>query len=301
MKNFLILFIIISISFSYGLFLGVYQTPPFEKIVNLKKILNTKVSDLELNKFNKCNLPKSFKVESNSHAFIGHAYGSKSANIYDFLSINTQNFMNQYSHKLKTLIFTGDVFNEPSIKKWELLRKKAGENIDIYIAPGNHDVLHPAALDIFKMSEFGKQQFPFIKYLDGTPLIIDDSVISNWEVSNSTLEYINKIESSKVIIARHNIPLEDLISLANGRRYKKNSDKLESVEQFVKKFDKDKSFYWVIGDSGASEELPRLSCLTFENHTFLVNGLGQVDGDSLILYHENIFSEMVISSSESRN
>ena len=299
MKNFIIL-VVIFISFSYGLFLGVYQATPFEQIVNVKNLLTSKFSDLELNKFSKCNLPKSLKVDSNSHAFIGHAYGSpKNSNIYDFISLNTQNFINQNSDKLNTLIFTGDVFDVPSIKKWELLRKTVGENIDIFIAPGNHDVLRPDSLDIFKMSEFGKQPFPFIRYLDGTPLIVDDSVISNWEVPNSTVEFANKVESSKVIIARHNIPVEDLTSLANGNSYKSN--KLESVEKLVKKFDKDKSFYWIIGDGGAFEKLPRLSCLIFENHTFLINGLGQVNGDSLILYHENVFSEFVISSSEIPN
>ena len=299
MRNFLIP-IILLISFSYGLFLGIYQVPPFEKIVSLKNLLSRQATVLELNEFSKCNLPKSFKVESNSHAFIGHAYGSpKNSSIYDFVSLNTQNFINQNSDKLNTIIFTGDVFNVPSIEKWELLRKTVGENIDIYIAPGNHDVIRPDSLDIFKMSEFGKQPFPFIRYLDGTPLIIDNSVLSNWEVSNSIVEFVNKVESSKVIIARHNIPAEDLTSLANGQAYKSN--KLESVEQLVKKFDKDKSFYWIIGDSGASEKLPRLSCLVFDNHTFLVNGLGQVNGDSLILYHENNFSEFVISSSEFPN
>lgn len=51
---------------------------------------------------------------------------------------------------MNTLIFTGDVFNVPSIEKWELLRKTVGENIDIYIAPGNHDVVRPDSLDILR-------------------------------------------------------------------------------------------------------------------------------------------------------
>lgn len=294
MKSFLIL-IAILISFSYGLFLGVYQVPPFKQISNAKNLFTAKVSDRELNKFNQCNLPKTSKVESNSHAFIGHAYGSvNGANIHDFISINTQNFISKHSDKLKTIVFTGDVFSVPSIKKWELLRKTVGLNTDIYVAPGNHDVVRPDSLDVFKMSEFGQQQYPFIKYLDGTPVIIDNSVISNWEVSYSTIDFVNKVESSEVIIARHNMPVVDLISLANGNSYKSN--KLESVEQFVKKFDKDKSFYWIVGDSGAFEELPRMSCLMFENHTFFINGLGQVSGDSLIIYNGSTFSEFVISS-----
>lgn len=57
MRNFLIL-IIISISFSYGLFLGVYQVPPFEKIVSLKNLLSRQATVLELHEFSKCNLPK---------------------------------------------------------------------------------------------------------------------------------------------------------------------------------------------------------------------------------------------------
>jgi len=299
MKSFIIL-ITILISFSYGLFLGVYQVPPFKQILNAKNLFIAEVNDIELNKFNQCNLPKIFKVESNSHAFIGHAYGSvNNANIYDFISLYTQNFISQHSDKLKTIIFTGDVFSVPSIKKWELLRKTVGLNTNIYVAPGNHDVVRPDSLDVFKMSEFGQQEYPFIKYLDGTPVVIDDSVISNWEVSSSTIDFVNKVESSEVIIARHNMPVDDLISLANGKSYKSN--KLESVEQFVRKFDKDKSLYWIIGDSGAYEELPRISCLKYENHTFFINGLGQVSGDSLILYNENTFSEFVISSSEIPN
>ena len=102
---------------------------------------------------------KSHKVDSNCYAFIGHAYGSpKNSNIYDFISLNTQNFINQKFDKLNTLIFTGDVFDVPSIKNGTF-KKTVGENTDIFIAPGNHDVLRPDSLDIFKMSEFVKQAY----------------------------------------------------------------------------------------------------------------------------------------------
>jgi len=80
-----------------------------------------------------------------------------------------------------------------------------------------------------------------------------------------------------------------------AEKKRKAAEKKRKADE-LKKFDKNKMYYWIIGDSGAFGYLPRLSCLKHKNHIFLTNGLGQVDGDSIILLHNKEFSEYVISS-----
>ena len=48
--------------------------------------------------------------------------------------------MNSNIDKIKPVIFTGDVFLNPSLKKWNKLENQFGSKIKIIVAPGNHDV-----------------------------------------------------------------------------------------------------------------------------------------------------------------
>jgi hypothetical protein len=291
----LLIFLMLCISFSYGITVGVYQYPPYQLIAIVKKLIipGDSLSNEALNKFDGCNLPKTSSLNGNTHAFIGHAYGSPSVATFEsFLSPNAENFIRENLSKLNTVIFTGDVFFAPSIEKWNKLRIISGMNLDIFITPGNHDVKRPDSNDVFKISEFGKKNYPILTNLDNTPLILENSIQSNWIVSNITIDLINNIDTETIIIARHNTPIKDLLSLVNsGQGMSKN---LESIEEFSQKFNRNKKYYWIIGDSGAFNRLPRLSCLTFKNHTFLLNGLGQIEGDSIILYRNKKFLEYML-------
>ena len=279
--------------FIFGTSFGHYKYTPFKQIVNAKNYIISFIPK-NLVKFSSCNIPEKFEVLNNTHAFIGHAYGSPNKSKFDsYLAKNAEDFINKNKLLLRTIIFTGDVFSFPSLDKWKRLSNETNDNLEIYIAPGNHDVQRPDSIDIFELSEFGRQTYPFLKYLDETPIIFEDSANSGWKVSNQTLELANNIESTEVIIARHNIPISDLLNISNS--YSGISTDLEKIEILVKKFKYDKSFYWIIGDSGAFSHLPRISCLIFKNHTFIINGLGQVSGDSVILYNKGKFYRYEIS------
>ena len=128
--------------------------------------------------------------------------------------------------------------------------------------------------------------------IDNTPLIIENSIESDWVVKDNAVNIINEVKDDFIIIARHNIPIVNFLSLVNSEAGR--SENLESIEKFIEKFEKNKKFYWIIGDSGAFANLPRLSCFKFLNHTFLLNGLGQVKGDSLILYSKGKFFEYLL-------
>jgi len=45
----------------------------------------------------------------------------------------------------------------------------------------------------------------------------------------------------------------------------------------------DNKIIWIIGDGGKSKFLPRMKCLSVENHMFIINGIGEVKGDSVVL------------------
>jgi len=243
-----------------------------------------------LKMFDVCNIPRSYNVKDNSHAFIGHAYGRHRKNHKNnYLSPEAENFIRKNLSKLSSLIFTGDVFQSSSAHKWRRLRFEAGEGMNILVARGNHD-----QIDIFKESEFGQYSFPHLSSLNEIPLIIDGSTSNKGGVvSNETIELANNLEADLLIIARHHIPVVNLKHLANGGY---SFRELPSVKDLVHKFDKDKMYYWIIGDGGAFSHLPRLSCLKYKNHTFITNGLGMRVGDSVILLHDKELSEYVISS-----
>lgn len=276
--------------FIYGIMVGHYKYPPFNLIINFKKYFftgNTTHQKL-LSKFSVCNIQKISFIKNNSHVFIGHAYGSPyKAKLDSFIAPSAENFIIKNSSKLNTLIFTGDVFFVPSTKKWNKLRIISGKNKNIFITPGNHDIHRPDSKDVFNNSEFGKNNYPILTNLDDTNLVLENSYQNNWIVKDITIDFINNADSEVVIIARHNTPIRDLLSLVNNDLG--ISKDLEFIEEFSQKFIKKKKYYWIIGDTGASKNLPRLSCLKFKNHTFLLNGLGQVQGDSVIVYHDQKF------------
>ena len=47
-----------------------------------------------------------------------------------------ETFLNSNIDKIKTVIFTGDVFLNPSLKKWNKLENQFGSKIKIIVAPG---------------------------------------------------------------------------------------------------------------------------------------------------------------------
>jgi len=275
-----------------GVTVGHYKYPPFQLISGLKAYFtNSKNGDLK--KFTSCAIPKISEVIKDSHAFIGHAYGAPSKSLFEsHMAENAYEFIDANKSKLQTITFTGDVFDFPSLDKWKRLYQETNENLQIFIAPGNHDLLEPAARDVFQLSPFGQQDYPFLKYLDTFPVIFDDSTSSYWQVSIETIKLVNNQDTKDVIVARHNMPTIDLLDISNQADIGyiwNDAGELETIEALAQRFNEDTSYYWIIGDSGAFPRLPRLSCLKFLNHTFIANGLGEVPGDSVLLFSAGNF------------
>jgi hypothetical protein len=76
------------------------------------------------------------------------------------------------------------------------------------------------------------------------------------------------------------------------------SKDLPEVKAFVKPFRGLENFVIISGDSGASPRQPRLTCNKYQNITFITNGIGEIDGDIiLVLKNNKIFSFELPSSS----
>jgi hypothetical protein len=112
-------------------------------------------------------------------------------------------------------------------------------------------------------------------------LVIDDSIYSNERVGKDLKSFIKNISTRRIFIARHNMPISQLILYSNNG-HTSSFDLVPSVSNFIEDFSKKQNFTWIMGDSG-STELPRITCHSFKNHRFIVNGIGEIKGDVVLL------------------
>ncbi|MDC3295092.1 metallophosphoesterase [bacterium] len=284
--------------YCFGLYSGTYKLFPYNEVRNLRGILSlqlhTSINSLrvseDLDKFQVCRIPEIKKIPFGSTAFIGHAYGSPAmATTEGFLSENVSRFLNENKINLSSVVFTGDVFSFPSKKKWDNLHEKFPQ-MKIHIAPGNHDIWRPDSKEAFENSKIYSDEFPYL-INNIIPIIVDDSVISMGPITNLTQEKINSFPSRNLIVARHHVPIIELITLANSNAGFEN---LPKFSEFQKKFETDGNITWIIGDSGAHQKLPRIFCARSKNHTFITNGVGGLTGDRIIILNKGMIFQFLL-------
>lgn len=283
--------LLLLVSYSVGFISGAKKYFPFTIVHKIYYSLKT--SSLETLDFNTCEIEEIFELPSIFSVIIGHAYGSpsKSKN-NDFIAPNIEIFLLDNKSKIKNIIFTGDIFSVPTRLKWDSLFKKFGSD-KIHVAPGEHDILSLEAKDIFKKNKFIKKTFPYnLPFNDNLSIVIDDSISSNFRVSNDLKSFISNITTERMFIARHNMPISELLPYANS--INRNFYIVPSVKNFINDFSKNKDFTWIMGNGGAHERLPRITCHSFQNHRFIINGIGEIKGDTiLIIYNGKIYKHVL--------
>ena len=109
-----------------------------------------------------------------------------------------------------------------------------------------------------------------------------------WKTGRKITHQIAETKSQNIIVARHHILIHELLKFANSPV---SPVPLPTIEKFIKNFPHHKSVTWIMGDGGAFESLPRITCHSFKNHRFIINGIGEVKGDTVIILHDGkIFS-----------
>lgn len=275
-----LLLCLFSIKKSYKWFLSrILYLPKKIEIIKLAKFQNCKIKEIKI-------IPNDFSV------IIGHAYGSPNIE-KEFLSEAIDSFLSKNIDKIENIFFTGDVFSIPSKKKWEKLNNKYGYKSNIIVSPGNHDIgiIDLQKKKIFENSDLYKSDFPFLFSSDKFNFIVEDSISNNWKISQKTIDLINTQSNNlKNIILRHNIPIDEFLPLSNSNAGYKNS--LLSKQKLNSLFNKDVLI--ISGDSGAFSNLPRFFCHQFGKITFLINGIGEVPGDSIILLEKDSIFRYVL-------
>mgnify|MGYP001414425367 CR=1 FL=1 len=182
-------------------------------------LYNQRSGDFLRRYFNKCRIDEINKIPENSHIIIGHAYGSPSNN-NNFLAPNVIRFINQNKKKINTLVFSGDIIANPTRYKWKQLYDFIGDDIEVYIAPGNHDIgleSDSYIRKIFYESPLNKGTYPQKFNIGGNNIILEDSISSNWNIQSDIIRLYKSLGTgTNNIIIRHNIPVRELTNYANS-------------------------------------------------------------------------------------
>ena len=89
--------------------------------------------------------------------------------------------------------------------------------------------------------------------------------------------------NKKVLLIRHNIANKEFLDLVNSDAGLEKE--LPNIEELLDSINKE--IIIVVGDGGAWESKPRFFCKKKNNLTFIVNGLGDLPGDIILVLHEN--------------
>ena len=131
-------------AFLFGVGVGVFHWFPYKVLRSTYKVVlepflvsspyvNTSVS-IDLPGLETCMLEPIDKVPNNSTVVIGHAYGAPGSDNNDgFISSKVETFLDSKKSKIRIVIFTGDVFREPTLEKWSntLTALKMSSNLKI--------------------------------------------------------------------------------------------------------------------------------------------------------------------------
>ena len=278
--------LIAALFFTYGLQVGSSHMFPFELIKGSYQVVKNVFNNSKKYKnFEECTLHQLNEIPSESTIIIGHAYGSKSDD-YGYLLPKVENFLNKNKDKIDRVILTGDVFSMPSLEKWNTLHQQFIASFQIYVAPGNHDVGTLASNEIFNMSQFAFSDS--ISIDDDPHIIIENSTSTNMLLNDITVDLVKNTKQSIVYLFRHDVPVLELVNVSNNM-YATNK-LLPNADQFANQFTNVENFVVVSGDHGIFAFRPRMTCNKYKNITFITNGIGDREGDTILVLNKGRIS-----------
>ena len=282
---FLLAIFSITVLLIYGSKIFDQKTIPLEEVITIHG---------DTQEENNCNINKLDQIPEESMLIIGHAYGSHHGSAernHAGIAPSVESLIQQNKQNIKTIIFTGDVFSVPSEKKWEALRRLT-QPIPVYVAPGNHDVeitSDNAFRDIFRQRQSNQSKTYPQSFINGSTLfILDDSTLG--DSSERLLHFIlNEVERnplfSKIIVARHHILARGLEWAQNGLS-PSSYWSADEFQQITQKLNKNTDIIFIYGDGGAFAKLPRMACKSISGILNIVNGIGELPKDRVIVYSQ---------------
>ena len=164
--------------------------------------------------------------------------------------------------------------------------------MNIIIAPGNHDIGNLTDLKIFNSSIKQDKYFPIIYEESNNVFIFENSIESGWKINENIFSIINSINKNKnVYLLRHNIAAKELILLANSHAFlEKNLHDFKELNNRL-----NRNITIISGDGGAFQNLPRIFCRKNDKVTHIINGIGGLKEDSLLIINDNQISKFTIN------
>ncbi len=272
---------LISASFIYGVSVGAYKVFPYNLLKNAKAKI-TGSEPLPLHKRLKCEIPQVQNVSPDSVVIVGHAYSGSQ----DFINPSLERFLKTQSKNIDHVFFTGDVLGRPSQSKWENLKAFfTTESLDFSIIPGNHDVGFGdnALRDIFTSQfEFSHMKPITFRAADAT-FILEDSTLLDGKLSQESISTLNQNYDGehKLILLRHHIPVTELLYSAN--RLSGYADDLHAIVELERQITQNLTI--IAGDGGQNSKLSGSECAQFGKIKIIVNGLGNVARDEVLIIH----------------
>ena len=232
---------------------------------------------------NTCTIAQSPTIASGSTAIIGHAYGAPGTR-NGFIAEKVERFIQDHSAQLEAVIFSGDVLNVPSAARWQRLAAlSATVGVPFHVTPGNHDVGigENANRDVWNQSPFrlSENRNTWIT-ASGFDIYLEDSILTDWQVARHVVEAVSdRVSDNPKMLVRHNIIVNEMLPAANSKAGL--SGKLPAISEMVAVLPSGTTV--VSGDSGAFPHLPRYACIEQNEVTFVANGIGEIDGDAVLI------------------
>lgn len=258
---------------------------------NLFYELNTRINLLIISKStidDNCIPEEISKIPPNSAIIIGHAYGDPNGK-NRMVSSQFKKFYIKNKKNIELIIFSGDVIRDPNPNKWLEFYSIFNSNTKFHISPGNHDLIQIKDKKYFKFSHKGPKELNFPYFFKWKKY---NFVIDNSNETKTNIKKINKIINSinpkeNIYVIRHHV-LPRILKFASNN--KKNQKFLNNKD--LDKLDKNISF--IYGDGGAYDFLPRIVCLKINGVKHIVNGIGDISGDTiLVLTNKGIFKKII--------
>lgn len=271
---------------SFGMILTIALFHKFEIKNYIKKFITFNKIFLINSKYKKCDFQQIENVPKNSIVIVGHAYGSPLTK-EEFISNKVDIFLKENIKNINTIIFTGDIFKNPTREKWNTLKKKYGGLGKILVSPGNHDVrLSNQSYGQKFYDSSLSHDLPYKKKFKDLEIVVEDSTKTDWLIEEEIFSQINQIDNRKIaILVRHNIPIKELEFLSNSfDGYKGGLQKLDDLNNSISRTGETIIFS---GDGGAFSYLPRLFCLQNNKLKLIINGVGDIKNDIVFVISEN--------------
>ncbi len=268
-----------------------YILDSISKSISLKRLEISRYF-IELGGNEDCfDLEKIDSIPISSTILIGHAYGApfKAKGRFekgeDFLAPKVIKFLDSANYKnIEKVIFTGDLFFKPNEYKWQRLFKMFSNKFEIVIAPGNHDVGDVSGniyRKIFDKNVMNTKLYPYTFNSSGFQVIVVDNTVQSALSNKNLFKLIDNETEQPIILATHHVPILDLLSIGNDKLLDNRLDVI-SGNQLLNNF-KNKKLTIISGDAGAFIDRPRIFCSKVGNISIIINGIGEIGKDHVIV------------------